>query len=182
MGDFWTVTDTPVGYGSFSRGLEYVIGENYSDSVDILDVGACGGEGLAEILDGMEESSGVSINAYALEPQSVVYENIENDEVDFPVRGMAGHSDFAMPFQDDSFDIVVSNYLLPFLDEQEDSLDDILSVVRDDGYVALHLSPGEASERWITSTEKFADAVANFPTELDRSDNLVHSDSRGDLP
>ena len=193
MSDFWTSTPGPAGYGVFSSPLEWVLeNEVEASHVKVLDIGSADGDGFRGLVQSLEDSSDKSFETFALEPQSIVYDDFSNERSDHPVRGMAGGEEYGIPFKQDSFDIVVSNFLLPFLDSEEQSraLNQIEDVLDPQGVAALHLRPeeGSDSERWVLRYEDFqetmydSDNFSEYPLEVDRSDNLHHSDSRGRLP
>ncbi len=193
MTDFWTSTRGPAGYGLFQRSLEWIIENEIEVSeIKMLDIGSSDGEGLEELTQNLQESTGKSLDTYALEPQSVVYDDRAAERSDNCIRGMVGHSCHSMPFSEDTFDIVISNHLLPFLDQDEQALalQDIHEVTHPHGYVALQIQPDEnnASERLVMRYEDFdtlynqTEAFTETPLQPERSQNLYHSDSRGLLP
>ena len=193
MNDFWTSTPGPAGYGVFASALEWALeNEVEASRVKVLDIGSADGDGFQELIRSLEDSSDKIFETYALEPQSIVYDDFSRDRSDHPVRGLCGDDEYGLPFKEDSFDVVISNFLLPFLDsgKQSRALSQIENILDPQGVTALHLRPvkDSDSERWVLAYEDFQEAMydsenfSEYPLEVDRSDNLVHSDSRGRLP
>ena len=151
MDDLWTVTETPVGYGMFQDGLEHVIDQHPKDELSVLDVGSSTGEAFSRLLEDLERSLESSLEGYSLEPREVVYRGRDQGFHENPVQGIVGTEDYYIPFKESSFDIVVSNNLFPYIDDQREALEGVKYVLNDGGYAAVHVGTDTGkTERWIT--------------------------------
>ncbi|WP_414838252.1 class I SAM-dependent methyltransferase [Candidatus Nanosalina sp. VS9-1] len=205
MSDFWTVTENPAGYGKLERPLEYVV-ENeleVSGPVRILDVGSSNGAGFSRLVDYLEDETGREFESVNLDPQSVIYSDRAQGNSDHHVRGMAGRPETSLPVKDNSVDLVVSNYLLPFIgrkkseefpgETQSQALNQIHSILRPGGAVGIHVDPYPANEdsvsdHWVLSYEDFSDlgeeteAFTQYPLVPEEGRNMFYGDNRDSLP
>jgi SAM-dependent methyltransferase len=180
MDDLWTVTETPVGYGMFQDGLEHVIDQHPKDELSVLDVGSSTGEAFSRLLEDLERSLDSSLEGYSLEPRGVVYRGRDQGFHENPVQGIVGTEDHSIPFKEGSFDIVISNNLFPYIDDQREALEDVRYVLDDGGYAAVHVGTDTGkTERWITEKSNLEGLDS---MDLDRDENMIHADTRGELP
>lgn len=93
------------------------------------------------------------------------------------VQGDAG----ALPFADDSIDLVFANMLLPYIDDLPESLDEIARVLRHDGlFVFATLGPDSFTQlrsAWLQTGERHAH-VRSFPDMHVIGDAMVSSGLR----
>jgi len=203
MSEFWTVTENPAGYGKLERPLEYVIENELeaSDPLTLLDVGSSNGAAFSRLVDHLESETSYGVESINLDPQNVIYEDQRSGNSDHCVRGMIG--DGSLPLKSDSVDVVVSNYLLPFLgrkndeefpgETQSNALNQIHDVLSPDGVVGLHVDPNPGNEdsvsgHWVLDYDDFTELreinsdFTNYPITPERGTNRFHSDNRDTLP
>lgn len=203
MSEFWTVTENPAGYGKLERPLEYMIETELeaSDSLTLLDVGSSNGAALSRLVDHLESETDYGIESINLDPQEVIYEDQRMDNSGHCVRGMIG--DGSVPLRDDSIDMVVSNYLLPFIgrkndeefpgEAQSNALNEIHDVLRPGGVIGLHVDPAPGNEdsvsgHWVLNYDDFTELkedssdFVEYPVTPERGTNRFYSDNRDSLP
>jgi len=206
--NFWTVSANPTGYQKMIEAVAWTINSGevsfdqseYRDesdtSLDILDIGPSIGKPLERFKKSIAEEMDLEendINTIGLEPQDVIYQNQAEGNSDYLVRGRGEH----IPLKDNSVNYIVSNYLLPFLDseDQTEILKEIERVLHPEGGVGLHVEPSrkgrgdiEVTEHWVMdydSFEKLREDTENFsdyPLTPERGSNRFYSDNRDRLP
>jgi ubiquinone/menaquinone biosynthesis C-methylase UbiE len=110
------------------------------DSVSVLDVGSSDGRAVDFLADVFREKYGMETDVTSYDVGSgVLQDSMDKENVDDAVRGRAQQ----LPFQDDSFDMIVSKTLLSRISSQDqtEALNEIERVLNDDGIAGLEVDP-----------------------------------------
>lgn len=198
MPDFWTVTSNPAGYEKLAEPLAWTIDSEVeaSDPVKVLDVGSSDGSALTRMVSSLERKTGREFETVNLDPQGVIYKDKAQSNSDHLVRGMAGNiGEYSLPIKPDSVDIVVSNYLLPFLERERQSsaLREVEEVLQPGGAVGVHVDPhpyneDSISSHWVMNYEDFtrleeeSQDFSEYPITPEPGTNFFYSDNRDRLP
>lgn len=141
---------------------------NDSKKQRFLDV--CSGPGnfynfVTQVYDGYEELIGIDTMERMVQ---IANQSKPNDRVRYELGDV-----YAIPFEDESFDVVSLQYSLHHLDRVEDALKEMARVLKPDGFIVVNEMLREPLEPAQISHRK----LHHFAAAIDRAMGDVHNDT-----
>jgi geranylgeranyl reductase family protein len=126
--------------------FEELLQKNVKDEAVVLDAGTGTGEAIRAILKSSNPSKVVGIDV-SKGMLKIAREKIKDKRVRFEVQDIS-----ALPYPDNSFDVITSTWALETLEEPKKAVTEFLRIINEDGYViyVFHSLPSNITGRLYT--------------------------------